>query len=214
MNKKFFISSERFVFLMVLTFFLMFFLSFGTFVLWLIGLCAYLYLIRRNKINYKDHYHPSSEVVISPVNGVVKSVYKKITLEDQGVWQCIEVEIPYFSEWGIYFPMVAEVYHTERQSSNRLFRFQKIDFRKKYSEDRLQFMGRTGHQVVLSLLPCPTSMRPRVWCEAGDRGRLGACAGFFPFGGTVAIYLPVECNVLVSMDDQIVAGETVLAGFN
>jgi hypothetical protein len=214
MSKKFFISNERFVFLMIITFILMFFFSFSTLVLWLVCLSFFLYLLRRNKINYKDLYHPSSEVVISPVNGIIKSIYKKISLEEQGLWQCVEVEMPYFSEWGIYFPMVAEVYHTEKQSSERLFRFNKIDFRKKYSENRLQFMGRTGHQVVLSLLPCPTSMRPRVWVEAGDRGRLGACAGFFPLGGTIAIYLPLECNILVSVDDQIVAGDTVLAGFN
>ena len=45
----------------------------------------------------------------------------------------------------------------------------------------------------------------------GDRGGRRVNIGYFPFGGTVVLYLPKKYEILVKVNDDVNAGETIFA---
>jgi hypothetical protein len=44
----------------------------------------------------------------------------------------------------------------------------------------------------------------------GDRGKVRANWGFFPFGGTVLVYLSENYEILVKEGDSLEAGKSIL----
>jgi phosphatidylserine decarboxylase len=45
----------------------------------------------------------------------------------------------------------------------------------------------------------------------GDRGGRRVNIGYFPFGGTVMLYLPKKYEILIKTNDEVTAGETIMA---
>ena len=52
---------------------------------------------------------------------------------------------------------------------------------------------------------------PQTILRAGDKGKKCACFAHIPLGGTLIIYLPQKIKVLISEEDRIIAGETLIA---
>jgi hypothetical protein len=50
-----------------------------------------------------------------------------------------------------------------------------------------------------------------LWVKSGDRGRGGACFGYYPFGGTLLIYLPAKSDILIFEKEKIFPGQSVIA---
>ncbi len=56
----------------------------------------------------------------------------------------------------------------------------------------------------------------RIICYAkpGDTAQQGGEFGFIRFGSRIDIFLPLDCEILVNLDQKTVGGETILAKFH
>ena len=65
----------------------------------------------------------------------------------------------------------------------------------------------------MRFIDCTYGHRPSIWLKSGDCGRGAACFGFYPFGGTLIIYLPQNSDILVFEKERVVPGQTVISAF-
>lgn len=201
---------------MGLTVFFTLFFSFSFVSLWLFIVAALLVLFRRKKINYKDHVRNQSATFLSPVNGFIFDVQKDFEVSGQN-YTAIRFTIPHFSEWGLHMPHDSEIEEVSVFNGQKFVRYRSkfpnltgTD----YKHVNIVTKSKNGQLCILKVLTCAIGFKPKVWLEPGDRGRASSCFGFFPLGGTVVMMIPNDFDVVINKHDKVVAGQTVIAGFN
>lgn len=120
-----------------------------------------------------------------------------------------------WDEKGLYLPTTGEVSYLKatkgkkvpRNGENHEFYGPLEDV----SHTDLILTSKSGVKTTMRFVDCPNGQRPMVWLKSGDRGRGAACFGYYPFGGTVLIYLPANSDILVYESEHIVPGQTVIA---
>ena len=92
--KMFFIKKDKLIKLLLITLIIMNFFPWSIITLWCLGLIIYFYTLRRNRINYKEVINIQPDVMLSPVDGVVKEIIPNINDEFHNVikmstiWRC------------------------------------------------------------------------------------------------------------------------------
>ena len=164
-----------------------------------------------------DYYSevPNS-FIVSPTNGVVYSVRKNVdhNIFGKGLSE-IRVSSMWLNEFGLGFPLDGEVRGLKNREGKSFFRL----FRKGLENDEkiqvhakiLEIEGKSGQGVGLEFIKCELGLDVDLWVKPGDRGKRSARLGYFPFGGTVLIYLPPHFDVLISQGDKCVQGSTPIA---
>lgn len=194
--------------------------------LWLLGLGlvflpvlavygAILYLFRRKKGVFKENPSITEGVLYSPTNGkIIKVLPKSEHPKLGGDLTEILVRIPWHAEYGIYLPFTSEVRDLLPIRGREFFRFSK-DRNIKFSDRAGVFLSlenQKGDEIGLQLLKCPTGLWPEIKVMPGDRGKRQANVGLLPFGGTLALYIPDKYEILVQEGQEVVAGESLIAG--
>ncbi len=174
-----------------------------------------LVLFRKKTKKIQDAPRCGNLTIYSPINGEVISIQKSIDHDVFGK-DMIEMRlaIPFFKEMGLFLPTNSEVVDIKASRGQKEFRLKKS--LRKISSDTglsLAFKSSNGCKFGMQLIPCSLGMWPEVALLPGDRGKLGANIGYFPFGGTVLLYLPKESEILISESAKLIAGETLLAGY-
>jgi hypothetical protein len=216
MKRFFFLSNEISYGLIIFFIFSWFKLSTGFLVF--IGLVYFIIglVFRRANIPYRDTLKNNGEIYLAPVHGEVRSIRRDITdFEELGQVHEIRVRISGWDEKGLYLPTSGEVSYLKASKGDKINR---------ESEDYLfqQSLNNVAHtdliltsknqtKTMMRFIDCVYGKRPSVWLKSGDRGRGAACFGFYPFGGTLLIYLPVNSDILVFEGEHIVPGQTVIA---
>ncbi len=159
----------------------------------------------RKKVNKKVDL--TSNRFMAPVYGQVVNIFFKPELSRIG----IKLVLPSKQEYGLYLPMQGEIINIERHKSQRGWRFTK-NFKNILKKGTV-FSMKSGNNVTweFQLIPCWFGLKPILYVLNGDSGKSGANLGFFPFGGSVVVYLPNECKVMVKAGDLVRPHETVLA---
>jgi hypothetical protein len=88
------------------------------------------------------------------------------------------------------------------------FDLSKID---EMTKTDLTLRSKYGLMTKLTFIHSRFGKSPKIWMKSGDRGRGAACFGYYPFGGSLIIYIPKPCDVLIIKGEQLVPGHTVLA---
>ena len=98
-------------------------------------------------------------------------------------------------EFGIGFPLDGEIRTLKVREGKPFFRL----FKKGLAEiEKTQFSAtllevkELCEEVGLEFVKCELGFDADVWVKPGDRGKRAARMGYFPFGGTVLIYLPPQ----------------------
>jgi phosphatidylserine decarboxylase len=68
-----------------------------------------------------------------------------------------------------------------------------------------------GEYIGMTFYKCRLGLYPEVLVMPGDRGGRRVNIGYFPFGGTLMLYLPGKYEILSKNNDEISAGETIMA---
>lgn len=177
---------------------------------------AVVYLYRKENKDFLEAHHASEGVVLSPVHGTVQSVRSCV---DHPVFGSAGVEIlisiPWWKEWGLRMPITGEVIDSQVKKDSTFFRL----FSLKQTDSSLQntgtfftFLTAKGEKIGLQFLSGPLGLSPQMVLMPGDRGMRVANMGFFPFGGSVLIFLSQNYEIMVNVGDQLTSGETPLAG--
>jgi hypothetical protein len=175
-----------------------------------------LYITRRSRVPYRDTLKNDGEIYLSPVHGVVASVRHNVNIPDYD-FPCNEVRISIsiWDEKGLYLPTSGEVSYLKASKGKRLHRsspthaFNGPVEELAHTDLTLTSKNKTG--TLMRFIDCATGKRPTIWLKSGDRGRGAACFGYYPFGGTLLIYLPETSDILVFESERVVPGQTVIA---
>lgn len=216
MRKLSFLPPEIFISLILLWIWILFKLPIGYKVLSSLLACCSLYTFRKAAIPYRDTLKNNGEIYLSPVHGLVESIRRDTTtLEDGSVTHEVRISIGGWDEKGLYLPTTGEVTYLKaskglkipRGSESELFYLPVSELA--HTDFILKSKNQT--QTLMRFIDCKYGKRPSVWLKYGDRGRGAACFGYYPFGGTLLIYLPQNSDILVFEKERIVPGQTVIA---
>jgi hypothetical protein len=175
-----------------------------------------LFLFRRASIPYRDTVKNDGEIYLSPVHGRVASIRHSVSIIDYPS-PCHEVRIAisFWDEKGLYLPTSGEVTFLKANKGKKLNRDLETHFFYGPVDDLahtdLTLMSKNKLQTLMRFIDCNLGIRPTIWLKSGDRGRAGACFGYYPFGGTLLIYLPANSDVLVFENERLIPGQTVIA---
>jgi hypothetical protein len=171
---------------------------------------------RRNKINFQETTRQDGEIYLSPIHGQVVSVRQHIPIMGGPEFgHEIRIVMSIWDEKGLYLPLSAEVAYLKATKGRRVSRdaddehfYGPLD---DVSRTDLTLNSKSQTKTLLRFIDGLYCRRPSIWLKSGDRGRGAACFGYYPFGGTLLIYLPKESDVLVYVTEIVKPGLTVLA---
>lgn len=173
-------------------------------------------MTRRSSVPYRDTLKNDGEIYLSPVYGEVKSIRRNVGLPHlPGEGQEIRVSISGWSEKGIYLPTAGEVTFLRAVKGIKIAReAESVAFYRSMDEvahTDFVLTSKNKTQTLMRFVDCKYGSRPTIWLKSGDRGRGAACFGYYPFGGTLLIYLPNNSDILVFEKEFVVPGQTVIA---
>ncbi len=182
----------------------------------LLGSSLVLFLFRRGRIPYRETLKMEGEIYLSPVHGTIESVRHSVP-GSVFSFPCHEVRISlsFWDEKGLYLPTNAESSFMKSSKGLKLSRRGPGHFFYGSLEDvshtDLTLLSKNNTQTLIRFIDCPLGLKPSIWLKSGDRGRGAACFGYYPFGGTLLIYLPATSDVLVYEKERVTPGQTVIA---
>lgn len=174
-----------------------------------------LFLFRKKKGIFKENPTLAEGVLHSPVHGKVIKINQDKTHPQFGE-NLIEVliRIPWHAGYGIYLPYTSEVKDLLAVKGRDFFRFAKLEGTNIVDRAgiRITLSDQKGDEIGLQLIKCKAGLWPEIKVMPGDRGKRQANIGLLPFGGTLALYIPSKYEILVQEGQEVVAGESLIAG--
>lgn len=206
--KRFFINSDNYHKVVIISFCILFLLPLKILIIWLLFIAVTLVLFKKNKVLVKDSLANSIDIIISPVTGIVKNIRN-----DRGQVRYL-IQTSCLNNYGLYFPFssIIESFDTKVGAKTK-----RIGRSNKLSSDadsvQIYFVNRTGSKVGINIYRTFFSGKPHIWPKIGDKGRVSANFGFLPFGGLVEVTVEENSNQLVNIGEKVLAGSTPLAGY-
>lgn len=185
-----------------------------TFFFLLIIYIALYVLLRKNRNHFLDDPISTKGVIFSPANGRIIHIEPSVSHSMFGE-QLIEIQImvPWWRENGIFLPLSAEIKNLLVVKGQSFFRYKKADKVLGSKEGRGVHLrlDNKGESVGVTFYKCILGFWPELIVMPGDRGSRRVNIGFFPLGGTVMLYLPKKYEILLQINDEVSAGESILA---
>jgi len=197
----------------------------GFFILWLSGLyktllvlilvyLALYVLLRRSRNDFRDDHTVTKGLIFSPANGKVIHIEHNVS---HGIYgdQLVEIQIlvPWWKEMGIYMPLSAEIKSLLVLKGRSFFRYMKTEeiIGTNLGKGVSLSLDNRGESIGMTFFKCRLGLWPELIVMPGDKGGRRVNIGYFPFGGTVMLYLPKKYEILIKSNDELLAGETILA---
>jgi hypothetical protein len=179
-----------------------------------IGMVAYAY--RRVNVPYRETLKVDGEIYISPIYGTVESIRQNVPImNDTEIGHEIRISMSIWDQKGLYLPTIGEVSYLKANKGKKIPRDSEIHAFYGALEDvahtDLILSSKNQTKTLMRFVDGQYCSRPTMWLKSGDRGRGAACFGYYPFGGTLLIYLPSNSDVLVYESERVRPGQTVLA---
>lgn len=219
MKKFFFLPSAVAWGLLALILFSFLKLSLGQALLTLIPLAMVAYAFRRTHIPYRETFKPKGEIYISPIHGTVESVRQNVPiLNDTEIGHEVRISMSIWDEKGLYLPTSGEVSYLKANKGRKIPRDSELHSfygpLEEVSHTDMIFTSKNQTKTLMRYVDGQYCIRPTIWLKSGDRGRGAACFGYYPFGGTLLVYLPKNSDVLVYESERVTPGQTVIAAIN
>ncbi len=180
-------------------------------------ICGIVGLVtRRTGVPYRDTLKNDGEIYLSPVYGEVKSIRRNVALPHiAGEGQEVRISISGWSEKGLYLPTSGEVTYLRATKGMKISRdAEPVAFYRSMDDvahTDFTLTSKNKTETLMRFVDCKYGKRPTIWLKSGDRGRGAACFGYYPFGGTLIIYLPNNSDILIFEKEFVVPGQTVIA---
>lgn len=174
-----------------------------------------LYIVlRKSRNDFRDDPISTRGVIFSPANGKIVHIEHNVSHGFYGD-QLIEIQImiPWWKEMGIFLPLSCEIKNLLLLKGHSFFRYLKVVevLGSKEGKGVGLSLDNRGESIGLTLFKCKFGLWPALIVMPGDRGGRRVNIGYFPFGGTVMLYLPKKYEILVKNNDEVNAGETIFA---
>jgi hypothetical protein len=216
-RRNFFLKKKWVLFTAFITTYLVF-ISSGLF-MWLILFsgCGWLWLHRRRNIIWRETLKSNGEMFLAPTDGRVVKIGKWTDPEAGFDYSEIRLQIGLTNNWGLYLPTSSEMEFLKSYDgvgmAKEQFKLITSDESAPFAKTDMVLRSKNGIATRLRFMLSDKSHSPKIWMKSGDRGRGAACFGYYPFGGSLIIYIPQPSDVLVVENESVTAGQTVLAVF-
>ena len=195
------------------------------FIFWVIGfyktlsflVIAYVVLyiaLRKSRNDFRDEPVTTRGVIFSPVNGRIIHIEPNVShgLYGEQLTE-IQIMISWWKEVGIVLPLSCEIKNLLVLKGQSFFRYIKAIeiIGTKEGKGVSLALDNRGECIGLTFFKCKLGLWPEILVMPGDRGGRRVNIGYFPFGGTVMLYLPKKYEILVKIDDEVTAGESIVA---
>jgi len=201
------LAATLFIFLWIFSFYKTLFI--------LIALYILLYVVlRKSRNDFRDDPVTTRGVIFSPANGKILHIEHNVS---HGLYgdQLIEIQImiPWWKEMGVFLPLSCEIKNLLVLKGRSFLRMRKAIYELGSADGKgvALALDNRGENLGLSFYKCKLGLWPELMVMPGDRGGRRVNIGFFPFGGTVMLYLPQKYEILVKTNDEVTAGETIMA---
>jgi hypothetical protein len=199
---------------LILIFVLIFFTDFKNgFFLLLIYLIS-LYLFRKNTISLHREINSSKGLIFSPVFGVLSEIKKNVSHKTFG-HNLTELRfyIPFGSEMGLYLPTQGEIKDLIIKWGTVINKMEEIPSqeRETLNVPSLEIKNKNNEVIGMQFLECSYGLFPHFYILPGDRGMALANFGYFPFGGTVLLYLPGNYEILIKEKTKVSPKDVLIA---
>ena len=174
------------------------------------------FIFRRSSVPHRESSKLGGEIYLSPVHGRVESIRQLITTPEYPS-PCHEVRISMslIDEKGLYLPTAGEVTFLKANKGKKIPRNadEKCFYTnlEEISHTDLQLTSKSKITYLMRFIDTQYGERPVIYLKYGDRGVGAACFGYYPFGGTLIIYLPQNSDILVFDKEKVIPGLTVIA---
>lgn len=193
--------------------------SWSGFPMWaVLGVCGgWLWLNRRRDLPWRDTLRSDGEMFLSPVDGEVVKIGTWTDPEAGFAYSEVRLRMNYTNNWGLHLPSSCEMEFLKnypgRRSNRKDLAHITTDESGPLEKTDMVLRSKNGVASRLRFLQCEIGRSPKIWMKSGDRGRGAACFGYYPFGGSLIVYVPQPSDILVVENEKITAGQTVLAVF-
>ncbi len=199
----------------IILFFVFWIFGFYKTLLVLLIFYAALYIIlRKNRNDFRDDPVSTRGIIFSPCNGKIIHIEANVSHGSYGDQLTeIQIMIPWWKEMGIFLPLSCEIKNLLVLKGQSFFRYTKAVevIGTKEGKGVSLSLDNRGEGVGLTFFKCKLGLWPEILVMPGDRGGRRVNIGYFPFGGTVMLYLPRKYEILIKADDEVNAGETIVA---
>ncbi len=171
-------------------------------------------MLRKNRNDFRDDPTITRGVIFAPANGKIIHIEENVS---HGVYGDnlleIQIMIPWWREMGVYMPLSAEIKTLHVLKGQSFLRTQIAEevIGTKDGKGVSLALDNRGETIGLTFFKCKLGLWPELVVMPGDRGGRRVNVGFFPFGGTVMLYLPKKYEILLKTNDEVIAGETIMA---
>jgi hypothetical protein len=180
-----------------------------------VAIYVLVYLIlRRNRNDFRDDPTITRGVIFAPVNGKIINIEHNVSHGFFGESLIeIQIMIPWWKEMGIFLPLSSEIKTLHILKGLSFLRFKKTEeaLGSREGKGLSLSLDNRGETIGLAFLKCKFGLWPEVLVMPGDRGGRRVNIGYFPFGGTVMLYLPKKYEILLKTNDELTACETIIA---
>jgi len=198
------------ILIIVLIFFTGFKNGFFLFLLYLLA----LFLFRKNTNSLHREINSSKGLIFSPVFGVLSGIKKNVSHKILG-HNLTELRfyIPFGSEMGLYLPAQGEIKDLIIKWGTVINRLDQIPNQEKeiLNVPLLEIKNKNNEVIGMQFLECSFGLFPHFYILPGDRGMALANFGYFPFGGTVLLYLPGNYEILIKENTKVSPKDVLIA---
>jgi len=177
--------------------------------------CCYIfafYLLRRKDVWLSVGEQRVEKNILSPINGTVVSLSNVVLDDSASEVQCLQIKMNYLAECGIRFPVAGEIDKFMQERRSRKIRHLPLEPGVCGGvSDYIEILSHKKYRLRCGFMSCIFGAWPVIRVMPGDIGGASAIAGFWPFGGTVLLYLSKQDKILVSAGDNVVSGITPVA---
>jgi len=175
-----------------------------------------LFLFRQKGGIFIKELKSTKGIIYPPVNGKLVSIRSNVQHKVFGK-DLIELKfiIPLGKEMGLYLPISGEIKNLFSKKGRSYFRYSAQDLPRQREETLdghfISISPKGSDEIGLQFLECPLGLEPQFYILPGDRGFGQISIGYFPFGGTVLLYLPDNYEIIIGENENVAPGETLIA---
>lgn len=179
--------------------------------------CLLISLVfRKAAVPYRDTLKTDGEIYLSPVHGTVEAIRQGIDTPDFPTPRHeVRISMSLLDEKGLYLPTSGEVSYLKANKGRKVSRYagttEFYGSPAELSHTDFVLTSKDQTNTLIRFIDSPRGNRPVLYMKSGDRGRGAACFGYYPFGGTLIIYLPASSDILVFPKERLVPGQSVIA---
>lgn len=214
-RKLFFIKKKWFFLIVAIMLFSLIYLS--GLLKWIVFFSAVfmLWLHRRREVVWLETFKQSGELYLAPADGEIVRISEWTDPEAGFSYGEIRIKLNYTDLWGLYLPCSSEMEFLKdypgAKMNRKLLSTITTEESGPLAKTDLVLRSKHGGASRMRFIQCETGKSPKIWMKSGDRGKGAACFGYYPFGGSLIVYVPQPNDILVVEKEKITAGETVLA---